>query len=192
MAFKEIKDYFRALEDLETAVTHSKKLPGILLEKAECLIMVDQFDQAALALENYLLAKPGTARAYTLKGMIHEKQGAYLKAEDEYTRALRYDPGYSPALEARSNVFLKAGKPRKALEDLDIVIKLNPDKPEGYILRAGAHSKMRDYSSALADYERAETLRKTYERAGIDISEDQETRQGSGIIITFFGYDQQC
>ena len=164
LAFKEIKDFFRALEDLDTAMGLSKRFPDILLEKSECLIMIDQLDQASLALENFLRTRPGTARAYTLKGMIYDKGGAYMKAHDEYTRALVYDPGFPSALESRANVFLKEGKPRKALEDLDILTNLNPDRPEGFILRAGVHSKMRDYSGALADYTRAEALRPNDER----------------------------
>jgi tetratricopeptide (TPR) repeat protein len=159
LAFKEIKDYFRALEDLDIAMSHTKRLHDVLLEKSECLIMVDQLDQASLALENFLLTRPGTARAYTLKGMVYERTGAYFKAEDEYTRALLYDPGFFPALEARANVFLKEGKPRKALEDLDILTNLNPERADGFILRADVYSKMGNYPAALADYTKAEDLR---------------------------------
>ncbi|MFH0959803.1 MAG: tetratricopeptide repeat protein, partial [Pseudomonadota bacterium] len=164
LAFKESKDYFRALEDLDTAMGLSKRFSDILLEKSECLLMVDQLDQASLALEHFLLTRPGNARAYTLKGMIYEGAGAYLKAHDEYTRALVHDPVYFPALASRANVFLKEGKPRKAIEDLDVLIKLNPERPESFILRAGVHSKMRDYLAALADFTKAETLRPDDER----------------------------
>jgi tetratricopeptide (TPR) repeat protein len=159
VALKETKDYFRALEDLDAALTHSKRLSRILLEKAECLIMVDQLDQASLALENFLLTKPGTARAYTLKGMIYEKEEAFQKAEDEYTRALHYDPEFIPALNARSKVLLREGKPRKALEDLDTIASLAPQDPGVIIFRASVHSKMRDYRSALADYTKADALK---------------------------------
>ena len=77
IALKEMKEYFRALEDLDSAMSHSKRLSNAFLEKAECLTMVDQLDQASLALENYLLTRPGTARAYTLRGKIYEKEEHY-------------------------------------------------------------------------------------------------------------------
>ncbi|MCL5124903.1 MAG: tetratricopeptide repeat protein, partial [Deltaproteobacteria bacterium] len=79
VAFKQTKDCFRALEDLDSAMSHSKRMSKALLEKAECLITVDQLDQASLALERFLLLRPGTARAYTLMGTIYEKQGAFLR-----------------------------------------------------------------------------------------------------------------
>ncbi len=159
VALKEMKEYFRALEDLDSAMTHSRRLSKALLEKAECLMLVDQLDQASLALENFLLTRPGSARAYTLKGMIYEKEGAFLKAEDEYSRALRSDPSYIPAIEARSKVYLREGKPKKALEDLDTMVNLEPKDTDVLILRARVYTKIRDYNSALADYARADSLK---------------------------------
>lgn len=159
VAFKQTKDCFRALEDLDSAMSHSKRMSKALLEKAECLITVDQLDQASLALERFLLLRPGTARAYTLMGTIYEKQGAFLRAEDEYSRALRYDPSYLPAMDARAKVFLREGKPRKALEDLNGMVNLAPKDPDVLTFRAGVYSKMRDYKSALNDYARAEALK---------------------------------
>jgi len=159
LALKELKEYFRALEDLDAATGQFKRMPGIMLEKAECLIMVDQLDQASLALENFLLTRPGTARAYTLKGIIYEKEGSLLKAEDEYTRALRYEPEYAPAIKERANVYLKEGKPRKALDDFDTLVKLDPNNSDALIARAGVHCKLSDFSASLADYARADTLK---------------------------------
>ena len=164
IALKEMKDYFRALEDLDFAMSHSRRLSNALLEKAECLTMVDQLDQASLALENFLLTRPGTARAYTLRGKIYEKEEAFLKAEDEYGRALRYDPSYLPAMEARAKVLLREGKPKKALLDLDAMANLAPRDPDVLTFRASVYSKMRDYKSALADYSKADSLKPNDEK----------------------------
>jgi tetratricopeptide (TPR) repeat protein len=164
IALKEMKEYFRALEDLDSAISHSRRLSTALLEKAECLTMVDQLDQASLALENYLLTRPGTARAYTLRGKIYEKEEALLKAEDEYTRALRYDPSYLPAMDARAKVLLRQGKPKKALEDLNAMVNLAPKDPDALIFRASVYSKIRDYKSALADYAKVDTLKPNDEK----------------------------
>ncbi|MGO9736164.1 MAG: tetratricopeptide repeat protein [Desulfomonilaceae bacterium] len=164
IALKEMKEYFRALEDLDSAMSHSKRLSNALLEKAECLTMVDQLDQASLALENYLVTRSGTARAYTLRGKIYEKEEAFLKAEDEYGRALRYDPSYLPAMDARAKVLMRVGKPKKALQDLDTMANLAPKDPDVLIFRASVHSKMRDYKSALADYAKADSLKPNNEK----------------------------
>ncbi|MGC8660311.1 MAG: tetratricopeptide repeat protein, partial [Desulfomonilaceae bacterium] len=164
VAFSQTGDCFRALEDLDAAMSHSKRMSRALLEKAECLIRVDQLDQASLALERFLLLRPGTARAYTLMGTIYEKQGALLRAEDEYSRAIRYDASYLPAMDARARIFLKEGKPRKALEDLNTMVNFAPKDPDVLTFRGSVYSKLRDYKSALADYAKAEALKPNDEK----------------------------
>lgn len=152
MAHKELKDYYRAIEDFTSALAHSPRAFPALIEKAECLIMVDQLDEASRDLEYYLLTKPGTARAYVLKGMIYEKEGFLGKAEDEYTRALHYESASTLALDARAKVLVREGKPRRALEDMDNLIRIVRDRPDYYMTRARVYVKLKDYASALEDY----------------------------------------
>lgn len=158
MAHKELKEYYRAIEDFTSALAHSPKAFPALIEKAECLIMVDQLDEASRDLEYYLLTKPGTAGAYVLKGMIYEKEGFLGKAEDEYTRALHYESTSAAALEARAKVLVKEGKPRKALEDMDNLIRSVKGRSDHYMIRARICVKLKDYQSALDDYGKALSL----------------------------------
>ncbi len=158
MAHKELKDYYRAIEDFTSALAHSPRAFPALIEKAECLIMVDQLDEASRDLEYYLLTKPGTARAYVLKGMIYEKEGFLGKAEDEFTRALHYESASTLALDARAKVLVREGKPRRALEDMDDLIRIVRDRPDYYMTRARICVKLKDYASALKDYGRVLSL----------------------------------
>ena len=159
LIYKNQKDYFRAIEDFDSSLSISKRNFQALIEKSECLIGVDQLDQATLALDTYLLNMPGVARAYVLKGLIFEKDGSLIRAEDEFTRALNFDPHSVLALEHRSRLYLREGKPRKALEDIKTWSRISPNNPDLYIFRAEVQIKLRDFESALADYSRAEALR---------------------------------
>ncbi len=85
MAHKALKDYFKAIQDFDSALAHSRSAFHAMLEKADCLIELDQLDEASMAIELFLLTKPGTAKAYVLKGRVFEKEGYLGKAEDEYT-----------------------------------------------------------------------------------------------------------
>ncbi|MBI5250099.1 MAG: tetratricopeptide repeat protein [Desulfomonile tiedjei] len=158
MAYKALQDCFHAIEDFNSSMAHSRKSSPALLEKIHCLILVDQLDEASRALESMLLAGPGSAQAYVLKGMIYEKEGFLSKAEDEYSRALHYEPNSSVALDKRSKALMKAGKPRKALDDINALAKLARNDPEVFMTRAMIHVKLKDYSAALADYGQVETL----------------------------------
>ena len=158
MAHKSLKQYLRAIEDFDSVMAHSRRSFLPLLEKTECLIQVDHLDEASGVLELYLLMQPGNARAYVLKGMIYEKEGALSKAEDEYTRALHYEPESIPALEMRSKVLQKAGKLRAALDDAEALVKVARPLPEIFVTRARIQGRLEHYDEALKDYGRAELL----------------------------------
>lgn len=158
MAYKTLKDCFHAIDDFDSSMAHSRKSSPALLEKIHCLILVDQLEQASRALESVLLAGPGSAQAYVLKGMIYEREGFLSKAEDEYTRALYYEPNSTVALDMRSKALLKAGKPRKALDDVNALAKLSRHDPEVFMTRARIHVKLKDYLAALSDYGQVESL----------------------------------
>lgn len=158
MAHKAMNDCFRAIEDLDFSLGHSRKAPATLLEKAHCLILVDQLDEAFRAVETVLSIVPSTARAYVLKGMIYEKEGFLSEAEDEYTRALDHDPESISAFDMRARLLLREGKPRRALEDMNALSRLAPRDPDVFVTRARIHVKLKDYAAALADYGHAESL----------------------------------
>ena len=158
LAYKKIKDYFRAVEDFNHALAYTRKIIPPLLEKAHCLILLDQLDEASKVLEVVLSTSPGMANAYVLKGMIYEKEGFLGKAQDEYTRALHYETQSTMALEMRAKLLLREGKPRKALEDANALRRLDQANPEVFLTRARINVKLKDYRAALEDYEKVEAL----------------------------------
>jgi tetratricopeptide (TPR) repeat protein len=159
LAYEELKDYFRAVEYFNYCVAYTRNVIPAFLEKTHCLILLGQLDEASKLLETILASASSIAQPYVLKGMIYEKEGLLVKAEDEFTRALNYEPHSISALEMRANVRIKQGKPIKALEDTSALIRLSPDKPEALLTRARIHVKLKEYQAALDDYHRVESLR---------------------------------
>ncbi len=158
LAYVKIKDYFKAVEDFNHTLAYTRKIIPPLLEKAHCLILLDQLDEASKVLEVVLATSSGMAKPYVLKGMIYEKEGFLGKAEDEYTRALHYDAQSIMALEMRTKLLLREGKPRKALEDANSWRRLDPENPEVFLTRARINVKLKDYQAALADYAKVERI----------------------------------
>ncbi len=159
MAFKSVKDYFRAIEDFDSSVANSGKHPDAPVEKAYCLIMIDQLDEARRVVDRILTTRPGSAQVYVLKGMIYERQGSISRAADEYTRALAYDANYIPALRLRANALVREGKPRKGLDDLNTLAQLEKSNPDILLNRARVQTKLNNFSAALSDYGHVESLR---------------------------------
>jgi tetratricopeptide (TPR) repeat protein len=158
LAYKAHKDCFRAIQDFNSSMAHSRKSSPALIEKIHCLILLDQLDEANRILEPVLFAGPGNAHAYVLKGMIYEKEGFLSRAEDEYARALQYEPNSILALDMHSKALLKGGKPQQALEDVNTLTKLAAKDPEIFMTRARIHTKLKNYAAALADYVLVENL----------------------------------
>lgn len=158
MAYKEVGDCFKAIQDLDSAFAHFRGAFPALIEKAECLLQLEQVDEASRILEMHLLSRPNSARGYVLKGIIFEKEGFQTRAEDEYSRALYYDPKFPAALEARARLRLALGKTSEALADSTHWIEIFPRNKEALLLRARIHAKFKNYADALRDYTAAEQI----------------------------------
>jgi tetratricopeptide (TPR) repeat protein len=161
-AHKELGDCFRAVKDFDSALRHAPDEVPVLAEKTRCLIEVDQLDRASSVLERALSAQPRLSRLYVMKGMIYERRGFLSKAEDEYTRALHYEPDSAPALTRRTHVLLREGKPRDALGDLDALARLEPKNADVFMTRARVKVKLKEYQAALKDYSLAEKFLKDH------------------------------
>lgn len=158
MVFQEKGDILSALKRYRMALKGSEDPIPIFESMAECFIELGQIEQAARLLEKSLQTGPERAKPYALKGLIYERQGMNTRAIDEYTRALRYDPYSILALEMRSKLLLKVGKPRESLEDLNALTRLKRMDPEIFMTRAGINLKLNLYEKALEDYDIAEKL----------------------------------
>jgi tetratricopeptide (TPR) repeat protein len=58
----------------------------------------------------------------------------------------------------RAKALVRGGKPRKALEDINALIRLRPNEPEPLLTRARIHTKLEEYAPALADYTKVESI----------------------------------
>lgn len=159
LAHKETGDCYRAIRNFDLTLGHSRDLAPALLEKAQCLVQLNQLDEANRALTRAGVIEPKNARVYILKGMIYEKQGFLSKAEDEYSRALHYEPGSIKALEMRAEVLFHGGKPREALDDVNELVRLVKNRDDFYLTRARIYAKLKEYGKALDDYKAAESIK---------------------------------
>lgn len=160
LAYKQLHEYTSAINDFNLALAHGDRSVDVLLEKADCMILAGQLGDASLTLEKILAKKPGIARCYVLKATVYEKQGFFSKAEDEYSRALHYNPYSTFAREMRAKAFLRSGRPRKALDDVNELARLERHRPELFLLKARIHAKLKEYGEALRNYDDAGKLMK--------------------------------
>jgi tetratricopeptide (TPR) repeat protein len=99
-----------------------------------------------------------TAEQHNILGRQLTAAGQYREAVVELTEALRIEPNFVLALNARGFALFMLHDWARAIADLDKAILLNPNYANAYSNRAIARSRIGDAAGALADLKRAQAL----------------------------------
>ncbi len=101
------------------------------------------------------------ARIYSHRGLAYVHKGEFAAAIEDYTRSLRYDPGYRFAYFNRAIAYDLSGQHEKALADYTMALELQPRNYWAFYLRGVLHHTMgndalayRDLDAAIAIYPR--------------------------------------
>lgn len=114
-----------------------------------------EYAKKALELDN---ANPF---AHWTQGRIVSRHGSMgvrsqLDAIRSLERAIELDPNYADAYAFISFLYVGVGEPKKALEAIELAMKLNPQYPFWYLMnRAIVRYMQTNYEAAVADLERA-------------------------------------
>jgi len=99
-------------------------------DKLATLIRDNHIKEAEAQLTGILKAQPNHPVALNLMGTIRAKQGRIKEAEDLFLRAIRSDSQYVGARVNLAYVYLLLRAPEKAIDQLNEVIKLEPDNAD--------------------------------------------------------------
>jgi len=97
------------------------------------------------------------ATAYSQRGYARTLKRALPEAEKTSTRRSGSLRMLAEAYTNRANFWTVSKKPDRALADAEQAIRLNPNLPLAYFVRAGAALNLGQYDRAIADY--TETIR---------------------------------
>lgn len=98
-------------------------------------------------------------------GQIHESQGDYQAAVNDYTTAIQLDPKNPEAYSKRGNCYKLLEQYPQALDDYNAAIRLRPDNPDYYNDRGIVYWKAKQYDNAIADYNQTLQLNGNTSRA---------------------------
>ena len=104
------------------------------------------------------LDPPLRSLVYNHRGMALFALAEYLRAVEDFSRAIHYNGGNSRAWCNRGLVSRVQGKYDLSLEDYDRAIELAPEQLDGFWGRAQTCFEMKLFSRALADCQKALTL----------------------------------
>ncbi|MBI4617974.1 MAG: tetratricopeptide repeat protein [Planctomycetes bacterium] len=100
-------------------------------------------------------AEPGSAAAYTRRGIARYDQGDLAGAIADYTREIELDPITAAAYSDRGIALYDRGDLAGAIADYTRAIELDPSNALGYSNRGAARKGQGDLAGAIADFTRA-------------------------------------
>jgi tetratricopeptide (TPR) repeat protein len=109
----------------------------------------------AFLAERQPAALPASAAGWVARGRVMLEARQSDRAVADFTRALRLDSKYAPALAWRARAHLLRGDAGRALADCDTALKLDPDLAVGYAHRALVWCAQGQPRPALTDAEQA-------------------------------------
>lgn len=90
------------------------------------------------------------------KANFHKPKVMFDKARKDYTKVMEIDSNCTKAYIKRSKVYWQLGDNDKALADVSLLIKINPEDPAGYLERGFLYrNNFRDSEKALVDFSKA-------------------------------------
>lgn len=117
------------------------------------------------ALTAALVTNPNDPDIYYQRGLIYQSEQKHEHAIADFSSAIGLSARQSGALAGRAASYLATDKPQDAAADLDEAVRLEPNNPEIWSLRAQAYEKLGDNVKAAGSYQRVLALAPGDERA---------------------------
>jgi serine/threonine protein kinase/tetratricopeptide (TPR) repeat protein len=153
-------NYPEAFRTFNRAVNLNESDPEVYFERGAALFAQKRYKDAMGDLSRCLELDPKNAEAHNLCGQAYFYEGNYKLAEISYTKALEYNPKLDRAYNARGALYLQLAvydrepQPllKRALEDLNKAIDLNPKLLIAHFNRGHANLNLRYYAAAVGDF----------------------------------------
>jgi tetratricopeptide (TPR) repeat protein len=121
-----------------------------------------------------LVVNPSDGSKFDFSLVAKSREEQLRKAIEDYTSAIRIDPGDAGAYRNRGLAFAEAEDYGSAFRDYDKAIALDIKDPLSYFFRGTAHGRGQDFNRALVDFDRAIQFDPTFVQAFI----------GRGAVLT--------
>lgn len=132
--------YAQALQDASEVIRRLPNKADAYLIRAKAGKMLGQIPQSLDDYSTSIRLHP-SAEAYYGRGLtyVREYQGKDREALDDFTAAIRFDPKHVGAYKARAEIYSRHEQFQNALQDAEIVLKLDPATPNAFCNVGFAH-----------------------------------------------------
>jgi tetratricopeptide (TPR) repeat protein len=125
-----------------------------LMARAQHLVEVKDYRQAAQTYEEIVRIAPDSFPALNDLGVLYARLGKYPQAAATYERALRLQPRSFPLLVNLGLAYFKAGDFKSAIRPLGEAAAIRPDNFQACTLLGVSYYRVKDYARASTEFER--------------------------------------
>ena len=191
-----------SLNSINNDIRLFPNLTRLHLQKAAVLLQLLDWNEALEECNTVLLKDEGNLSALFYRAYANNQLHRCAMAKDDYEEILKQVPKH---LEARIGLvftLIRLNRLNDALDHANILVEMHPDNSEAYAARAGVEMELKQYDTALYDWEKAialapqdnellvqkaETLialgRKQEAKATLDLAVKQGTPKGTLIPL---------
>jgi tetratricopeptide (TPR) repeat protein len=152
--FHRIGNHRKAIADFSKAIEINPQKAGSYSNRAGCFCDLGEYENALKDDTNAIKISPDSSTNFNNRGDTHLKCKNYDSAIADFSKAITIRPDYTKAIHNRGIAYLESGNPQEALNDFDKVVTNNPNG-EVYKNRGNAHYKLKHYTQAIQDWEKA-------------------------------------
>src|SRR4051794_30551464 len=157
--YRQKGDMKKALEQLNKAVELAPESLAALLVRAEVYYKMGQPDKALEDIDAAIRLQPSFAQSHLMRAEILAATNRVDQAISELERLLQASPNNVQLLDQLGSFYLVASRPRKAIEAATKALAQRADDADALRIRADASLNIGKHAEAIADFERAITIR---------------------------------
>lgn len=126
------QDYGKCIESLTEVLREDQTHTLALVSRGAAFMRTGEMAAALADLDRAIAIDPGYARAYHLRGLVHESQDQVDKAVEDFSKAIELKPDYGAAYHSRATLYAKLGQTDHATEDIQMVAQLTQHNIETF------------------------------------------------------------
>lgn len=154
-AYMQMEEYAEAAKNFDQCLKLGGKMPDYGYEyRSQCYAEVGQWQKALESIDKSIALKP-LGHRYDRKGEIYVQLGKTPEAIASFKKSLEVEPKSYWSSRKLVSCYTSANMYKEALEECNRLIKLKPDEPFSYAVRAKVYDKLGKHDLAKKDMEQA-------------------------------------
>ncbi|HPF93729.1 MAG TPA: tetratricopeptide repeat protein [Tenuifilaceae bacterium] len=137
---------------LTSGKTNAQLNKYFFFNQARTLISNENYSQAIQSLNTLIRTDSTIAEAWFLRGIAKYNLSDLVGAQNDFTKAIKFNPVFSQAYLYRGIVYSNLSKHQLALKDFEAMIDLRPNSPDGYYSRGLTYLLTNQTDKSIADF----------------------------------------